>query len=145
MQMHQGVICSLLPQRVLNILCQRISGYWQASDKYALFAKTAMPSENLSDGLPIPSDTLLKICQRVANAPWRPVTNLYIPLLCRIIWSSSQCLPNWCIFRSGKPRGVRILGRGEQKGYWEKQRGSVCEHQGAEVDGSWHRRRVPSK
>ncbi len=55
----------------------------------------------------------------------------------------SRPVTNWCIFRSGKPRG--ILGRGEEKGYWGKQRGSVYEHQGAEVDGSWHRRRVPSK
>ncbi len=58
-------------------------------------------------------------------------------LLCRIIWSSSQCLPNWCIFGSGKPRGVGILGRGGQEGYRGKQKGSVCKHQGAEVDGSW--------
>jgi hypothetical protein len=43
-----------------------------------------------------------------------------------------------CIFGSGKPRGVGILGKGEYMGYWESKGGSVYEQQGAEVDGSWH-------
>jgi hypothetical protein len=34
------------------------------------------------------------------------------------------------------PGGSGFSGGGEQKGYWGKQRGSIYEHQGAEVDGS---------
>jgi hypothetical protein len=49
-----------------------------------------------------------------------------------------------CIFGSGKPRGVGISGRrvyepGEGMGKL------VYEQHGNEVDGSFHRRRVPSK
>jgi hypothetical protein len=42
-----------------------------------------------------------------------------------------------CIFGSGKPQGVGILGKGST---WttERTKGSVYEQQGAEVDGSCH-------
>jgi hypothetical protein len=48
----------------------------------------------------------------------------------------SQCRPNECIFGSGKPRGVGILGGGPHglnKGNGE----SVYEQPGNEVDGSY--------
>jgi hypothetical protein len=49
----------------------------------------------------------------------------------------SQCRPNECIFGSGKPRGVRISGRGPH-GVGEGNGESVYEQPGNEVDGSCH-------
>ncbi len=49
-----------------------------------------------------------------------------------------------CIFGFGKPRGVRILG-GRVYGPGEGTRKLVYEQPGNEVDGSCHKRRVPSK
>jgi hypothetical protein len=49
-----------------------------------------------------------------------------------------------CIFGSGKPKGARILGErvhGPGEGTGEL----VYEQPGNEVDGSCHKRRVPSK
>ncbi len=49
----------------------------------------------------------------------------------------SQCRPNECIFGSGKPRGVRISGKGPH-GLGEGKGESVYEKPGNEVDGSCH-------
>ncbi len=49
-----------------------------------------------------------------------------------------------CIFGSGKPRGVGILG-GRVYEPSEELGKLVYEQPGNEVDGSCHRRRVPSK
>ncbi len=49
-----------------------------------------------------------------------------------------------CIFGSGKPRGVRISG-GRVYEPGEGMGKLVYEQPGNEVDGSCHRRRVPSK
>ncbi len=59
------------------------------------------------------------------------------PTCTRAYGLGSQCRPNECIFGSGKPRGVRILGGrvyepGEGKGKL------VYEQPGNEVDGSCH-------
>jgi hypothetical protein len=51
--------------------------------------------------------------------------------------SGSQCRPNECIFGSGKPWGVGILGGG----YMSQRREIgelVYEQPGNEVDGSYH-------
>ncbi len=37
---------------------------------------------------------------RIKRKTW-----IVLGVVYRIIWSSSQCRPNLCIFRSGKPRG----------------------------------------
>jgi hypothetical protein len=50
---------------------------------------------------------------------------------------SSQCCPNECIFRSGKPWGVGILGRGVYEP-GEGNRELVYEQPGNEVEGSCH-------
>ncbi len=49
----------------------------------------------------------------------------------------SQCRPNECIFRSGKPRGVGISGEGPH-GAGEGNGELVYEQPGKEVDGSCH-------
>jgi hypothetical protein len=49
----------------------------------------------------------------------------------------SQCRPNDCIFGSGEPRGVGILGRGPH-GLDEGNGKSVHEQPGNEVIGSCH-------
>ncbi len=55
----------------------------------------------------------------------------------RAYGSGSQCRPNECIFGSGKPQGVGILGeRVYEPG--EGMRKLVYEQPGNEVDGSCH-------
>jgi hypothetical protein len=49
----------------------------------------------------------------------------------------SQCRPNECIFRSGKPRRVGISGEGPH-GAGEGNGELVYEQPGKEVDGSCH-------
>ncbi len=54
----------------------RIRGCWQPSGKCVLFKKAANILEKFVRGWPIASDTLEKICQRVANTLLTSATNL---------------------------------------------------------------------
>ncbi len=62
---------------------------------------------------------------------------LNLALLYASLWLGSQCRPNECIFGTGKPWGVGILGRG----VYEPGEGNgklVHEQPGNKVDGSCH-------
>jgi hypothetical protein len=50
-----------------------------------------------------------------------------------------------CIFGSGKPRGVGILGKGEYMGYWENKGGQFTSKREQRWTDPDTARRVPSK
>ncbi len=50
-----------------------------------------------------------------------------------------------CIFGSGKPRGVGILGKGEYMGYWENKGGQFTSNREQRWTDPDTARRVPSK
>jgi hypothetical protein len=63
--------------------------------------------------------------------------NAYFIPVSEICGLSSQCRPNECIFRSGKPWGVGISGRGAYEP-GEGNGGAVYKQPRNEVDGSCH-------
>jgi hypothetical protein len=68
----------------------------------------------------------------------RSVIHIIICYYCKRTYGlGSQCRPNECLFGSGKPQGVGILGRGPD-GQVREIQGSVYEQPKEEVDGSSH-------
>ncbi len=65
------------------------------------------------------------------------VTYSIILIVSELCGLGSQCRPNECIFRSGKPWGVGILGGGVYEP-GEGNREAVYEQPRNEVDGSCH-------